>query len=89
MIGISIRAQHDADSTPALLAACRAMGYTGGTSRVIGSHETYTPPGAAMINGTLAHSLDFDDTPAAGSIHSSAPIVPAALAAAQMVDADN
>ncbi len=89
MIGISIRAQHDADSTPALLAACRAMGYTGGTSRVIGSHETYTPPGAAMINGTLAHSLDFDDTHAAGSIHSSAPIVPAALAAAQMVNADN
>ncbi|RMF03558.1 MAG: MmgE/PrpD family protein, partial [Alphaproteobacteria bacterium] len=39
------------------------------------------------INGTLAHSLDFDDTHAEGSLHSSAPIVPAALAAAQMAGA--
>ena len=41
-----------------------------------------------MINGTLAHSLDFDDTHASASIHSGAPIVPAALAAAEMVGAD-
>jgi len=40
-----------------------------------------------MVNGTLAHSLDFDDTHAEGSIHSSAPIVPAALAAAEMTGA--
>ena len=87
-VGISIRARHDAESTPALIAASQALGYAGGGGRVIGSSETYTPPGAAMINGTLAHSLDFDDTHAAGSIHSSAPIVPAALAAAEMAGAD-
>ena len=87
-IGISVRAMHDSESTPALIAACDAMGYAGGTSKVIGSTQTYTAPGAAMINGTLAHSLDFDDTHASGSIHSSAPIVPAALAAAEMVGAD-
>lgn len=44
----------------------------------------YPPPTAAMINGTLAHSLDFDDTHGAGSIHCSAPVVPAALAAAEV-----
>ena len=88
IVGNTLRARHDAESTPALIAASKALGYAGGTSRVIGSSETYTPPAAAMINGTLAHSLDFDDTHASGSIHSSAPIVPAALAAAEMVGAD-
>ena len=87
-VGISIRAMHDSESTPSLLAASYAMGYLGGHSRVIGTSNKYTPAGAAMINGTLAHSLDFDDTHAAGSIHASAPIIPAALAAAEMVGAD-
>jgi 2-methylcitrate dehydratase PrpD len=87
-VGISIRAMHDSESTPSLLAASYAMGYLGGQSRVIGTPNKYTPAGAAMINGTLAHSLDFDDTHAAGSIHASAPIIPAALAAAEMVGAD-
>jgi hypothetical protein len=55
---------------------------------VIGDAAGYTPPGAAMLNGTLAHSLDFDDTHAPGSLHPSAPIVPAAFAAAEMKGAD-
>ncbi len=87
-VGIAIRAQHDAESTVALMAASRALGYAGGNSRVFGTSETFAPPAAAMINGTLAHSLDFDDTHASASIHSSAPIVPAALAAAEMDGAD-
>jgi 2-methylcitrate dehydratase PrpD len=41
-----------------------------------------------MLNGTLAHSLDFDDTHASGSLHPSAPIVPAAFAAAEMAGSD-
>jgi len=41
-----------------------------------------------MLNGTLVHSLDFDDTHASGSLHPSAPIVPAAFAAAEMAGAD-
>ena len=45
------------------------------------------PQGAALINGTLIHSLDFDDTHARSSLHTSAPIVPAALAAAEMAGA--
>lgn len=87
-VGIAVRAMHDADSTPSLLQAARALGQSGGGSRAIGTDETFTPPASAMINGTLAHSLDFDDTHAAGSIHPSAPIVPAALAAAEMTGAD-
>lgn len=86
-IGIAVRARHDAESTPALLRATGALGLMAGNATLIGDTATASYPGAAWINGTLAHSLDFDDTHAAGSIHPSAPIVPAALAAAQMAGA--
>ena len=87
MIGIALRARHDAESTPSLLASTEKLGLTNGNASVIGDAAGYTAPGAALINGTLAHSLDFDDTHAPGSIHPSAPIVPAALAAAEMTGA--
>lgn len=87
MIGIALRARHDAESTPSLLASTEKLGLTNGNASVIGDAAGYTAPGAALINGTLAHSLDFDDTHAPASIHPSAPIVPAALAAAEMTGA--
>ncbi len=88
LVGIALRARHDAESTPALIAAVRAMGLDGGAFTVIGDEAGYSPAGAALINGALAHSLDFDDTHSEGSLHPSAPIVPAAFAAAEMVGAD-
>jgi 2-methylcitrate dehydratase PrpD len=88
MVGIAVRARHDAESTPAMLAAVNRLGLAGGACTVIGDAAGYAPAGAAMVNGTLAHSLDFDDTHAPGSLHPSAPIVPAALAAAEMSGAD-
>ncbi|MBC8339084.1 MAG: MmgE/PrpD family protein [Rhodospirillales bacterium] len=87
-VGIALRARHDAESTPALVKGAMALGLDGGTSVAIGDRRGFTPAGAALINGTLAHSLDFDDTHAASSLHPSAPIVPAALAAAEMAGAD-
>ncbi len=42
---------------------------------------------AAFVNGTLAHSLDFDDTHLPSVLHPSASIVPAALAAGEAVGA--
>lgn len=87
LTGNIIRARHDANSTSSVIAAMTRLGYGGGNCTVLGDDTRYTAPGAAMINGTLAHSLDFDDTHAAGSIHSGAPIVPAAFAAAEMVSA--
>jgi len=88
MVGIAVRARHDAESTPAMLAAVNRLGLAGGACTVFGDTAGYAPAGAAMVNGTLAHSLDFDDTHAPGSLHPSAPIVPAALAAAEMSGAD-
>ncbi len=61
-VGIALRAHHDAESTPSLLAAADSLGLAGGEASVIGADAGYTPTGAALINGTLAHSLDFDDT---------------------------
>lgn len=87
LTGIIIRARHDAESTPSLIAAVERLGLAGGRCSVMGDPRTYAPTAAALINGTLAHSLDFDDTHAEASIHSSAPIVPAALAAAELAGA--
>ena len=87
-VGIALRARHDAASTPALVKGAMRLGLDGGRSVAIGDRRGFTPAGAALINGTLAHSLDFDDTHARASLHASAPIVPAALAAAEMAGAD-
>ena len=46
-----------------------------------------TASGAAMINGTAAHLLDFDDTVFEGILHGSAAVWPAAQAACELVGA--
>jgi 2-methylcitrate dehydratase PrpD len=88
LVGNIVRGRHDAESTAPLLAAARALGFGAGSSAVFGDAARYTPAGAALLNGALAHSLDFDDTHAAGSLHPGAPVIPAALAAAEMAGAD-
>jgi 2-methylcitrate dehydratase PrpD len=45
--------------------------------------DSVSPHAAALVNGTLAHSLDFDDTHLPSILHPSACILPAALAAGQ------
>jgi 2-methylcitrate dehydratase PrpD len=87
LVGNIVRARHDAESTPPLLAAARALGLGAGNSGVFGDAARYTPAGAALLNGALGHSLDFDDTHAAGSLHPGAPVIPAALAAGEMAGA--
>ncbi|MGO9930853.1 MAG: MmgE/PrpD family protein [Steroidobacteraceae bacterium] len=86
-IGNAVRARRDSESTPSLLAGVRAMGLTDGKARVFADPECYSPAGAVLVNATLAHSLDFDDTHAAAIVHPGASIIPAALAAAEMTDA--
>jgi len=85
--GIMVRARNDAESTPAMVRAIEVLGLASGECAVPGDSKTYAPTAAALLNGTLAHSLDFDDTHAEASLHSSAPIVPAALVAAEMMGA--
>ena len=88
LVGSIVRAAEEAESTPALLAMLQRMGMAGeGPCTVFGLNRRYGPAAAALLNGTLGHSLDFDDTHADSSLHPSAPVLPAALAAAELVDA--
>jgi 2-methylcitrate dehydratase PrpD len=82
-----IRARHDSESTPAMLAMVRAAGLDHGHAALFGDSAHYAPAGAVLLGGMLAHSLDFDDTHAAAIVHAAAPIVPAALGAAGLVGA--
>ena len=61
----------------------------GGKQRasVVGREGRYPTAGAALLNGTLAHALDFDDTHLPSVLHPSAAVVPAALAAAEAAGA--
>lgn len=75
----------EAESSPSVLAMLARLGLDGpGICTVVGAPRTYAPAAAALLNGTFGHSLDFDDTHAASSLHPSAPVVSAALAAAEM-----
>ena len=87
LVGNAVRARHDAESTPALIAAVAALGLADGPARVFADERGYTPAGAALVNAVLGHSLDFDDTHAEAVVHPGAPVIPAALAAAEMTGA--
>jgi 2-methylcitrate dehydratase PrpD len=87
-LGSAIRARRDAESTPSLLKMLEALALDGsGESTVFGDAKTWTPAVAALLNGALGHSLDFDDTHADSSLHPSAPVVPAAFAVGELVGA--
>jgi 2-methylcitrate dehydratase PrpD len=54
-----------------------------GQASVIGRSDRYPAASAALVNGTLAHALDYDDTHLPSVLHPSAAVVPAALAVAE------
>ncbi|WP_236794231.1 MmgE/PrpD family protein [Amycolatopsis sp. GM8] len=72
----------DVESSPPLLRGVDTVG-GGGSSTVVARRETYSLETAALLNGTFAHSLDFDDTNIDSVIHPGAAVVPAALAVAE------
>src|SRR5579872_4008016 len=87
-LGSAIRARRDAESTPSILNMLEALALDGkGEATVFGDNRAWTPAMAALLNGALGHSLDFDDTHADSSLHASAPVVPAAFAVGEMVGA--
>jgi 2-methylcitrate dehydratase PrpD len=54
-----------------------------GTSTAIGQSARLPAPWAALVNGTAAHALDFDDNFDPAKAHASAVLVPAILALAE------
>jgi 2-methylcitrate dehydratase PrpD len=83
-IGVAC-AGHAAESTPSVLSAVQDLtAETGpGKAVVIGSSLHVSALHAALLNGVLGHSMDFDDTNSGRGGHPGVAVVPAALAAAQ------
>jgi 2-methylcitrate dehydratase PrpD len=54
-----------------------------GPCLIIGTHRRAAPLDAALVNGTSAHALDFDNTAMSLGGHASAVIVPALIAAGE------
>jgi 2-methylcitrate dehydratase PrpD len=87
LIGCIVCARIESPAAPALYSAAKALGLSEGSHRVFGDDRTHGAAGAAFLNAALAHALDFDDTHAAGTLHPGAPVIPAAIVAAEMVGA--
>jgi 2-methylcitrate dehydratase PrpD len=58
-----------------------------GPSAVIGEEARLAAPWAALVNGTAAHALDFDDNFDPAKAHATAVLAPAILALAEQEDA--
>ena len=68
----------------------RVLGGTGsGECLIFGSDRRAAPLDAALINGTAAHALDFDDVSNSLGGHPSAPILPALFALGEVLDCPN
>jgi 2-methylcitrate dehydratase PrpD len=78
ILGIALAAS-TGETAPSILGALEGWGGAGDCT-VFGSKRTAAVPLAILANGSLAHSLDFDDTHAASITHASAVLVPVALA---------
>lgn len=85
VLGLCVAA-HD---LPTSMAAIDLVSEQGGAeqAQVVGLATAVPAAQAALANGVLAHSLDFDDTHLPSVLHPSAVVVPAALAAAERYDA--
>ncbi|EMC98981.1 hypothetical protein BAUCODRAFT_386514 [Baudoinia panamericana UAMH 10762] len=86
-IGVTVGAIQHADSTTPIVNAISALqGPTvtkssPGVCTVLGQGEPhFLPQYAGLLNAALAHSLDFDDTYAAGTLHAGVTSISAALA---------
>ena len=58
-----------------------------GPSTVLGTARTTSPAVAALINGSLMHSLEYDDTHTASVVHGSSVLASTALAVAEETSA--
>ena len=96
-LGLVAGGREHARSSASVLEAVNALaGHpgAGSTAEPITANASTIPTGsdlpgdrAALLGGTFAHSLDFDDTHRESSLHPGAPVIAAALPAARATDA--
>jgi len=68
-----------------VVAAARRLADAPGSCTLIGRPDRVAATAAAMVNAAAIHALDFDDTCYAGTLHGTAVVWPAVLAAAESV----
>lgn len=78
-IGIAIGSVR-AESTQAVVDTVTELDDGGEGATGLATGDSYSPAYAALANATFAHSLDFDETHRAGSVHAAAPVLGALLA---------
>ncbi len=86
LVGCALGAVKTPEGVSALQAISELEGGKG-PAVLWGSSQRASASGAALMNGILAHALELDDTHAEGCIHPGAPIIPAAFAVAEAVNA--
>ena len=80
IVGCMVAGAED-EAAQRTFAAVRALGAGPGT--VVGNPERLSAPHAALVNGTAAHALDFDDNYHGVFGHATAVLAPALLALAE------
>lgn len=84
-IGIAIGSIR-ADSTAIVVDTLDSLD-DGEGATALATGGSYSPAYAALANATFAHSLDFDETHRAGSVHAAAPVLGTLLAVGEEVNA--
>ena len=75
-----------ADPCAQIVERVLGVGQAGGECLIFGSARRAAPLDAALVNGTAAHALDFDDVSNSLGGHPSAPILPALFALGEVID---
>ncbi len=86
ILGVALAASTLPASAPVRAAALR-MG-AGEESRMWGYGDRTTAATAAMVNGSLAHALDYDDTHNESVVHISGPVVTTGLTLGEALGSD-
>ncbi|MBI2864287.1 MAG: MmgE/PrpD family protein [Chloroflexi bacterium] len=84
-LGVTLAARRE-PATAVVLDLVRELGGNPRCS-VLGMGLKTSPPLAALVNGTMAHALDYDDVTFTMHGHPSVPVLPAALALGEHVGA--
>jgi 2-methylcitrate dehydratase PrpD len=86
LAGSAVRARFESPASAAVHAAVTSLG-AAGSCTAVGYGTAFAPQYAALLNACNFHMLDFDDTHERSSLHPGAPVVGAALAAAERLGA--
>lgn len=83
LVGHTAFSARFAESSQAFRDGARSLDLSGQGFTVIGEAGSFSQAQAALLNGAFAHTMDFDDTNVFGVLHPGAPVIAAALGAAE------